>query len=200
MIKKTLLLTLIFVFSITPCFAASYDSVTISGKHVIEKKEDISSFNNTFILKGEGQANMPEGSNANEKKVVVPANKSFNFGEIKFDSPGVHEYIVKREVQKSKDIKQDNSVYHVKVAVFSDGTNAIVYQKEGKKAKSEEIKYKDTYSNYDKATKNTKNENNSTNEQQGTSKQTGDGFNIASLGILAVLFLILLVAKRKRND
>ena len=179
---KKLIITaasLFFIFvSVVPASAEPviYDPFTIEGTHSISGAEDLSSMNNTFVLTAKGDAPMPESS-----EVISPANSSFSFGSIQAIKPGIYEYTVSREINRSKNITFDDSVYHVYVTVFSDGTNAVVLEKEGVKAKPDKITYEDKY----------------TSPQNVKTGDTMEIFTAAGIFFPAAVFLMLLLKKRR---
>lgn len=185
-----LALLFIFMFAVAgspPAFAQTirYDPVTIEGAHEIDGAEELTSLNNTFVLTAKDNAPMPEGAENGVLEIITPVNSPFSFGEIRFDKPGNYEYTVSRKVSPSKNLKFDNSVYHVHVAVFTDGAEITVLEKEGAKGKPEKIKYADKY--VPKKSGNIKTGDNSTL------------FITAGSFVLAVFLLLMIGRGRNKN-
>ena len=181
-------MSLIFMLNIVPAFAVIYEPIVISGTHAIEDNENLKSINNTFVLAALNDAPMPENS-----RVTVPANSDFTFGEIAVTKPGTYEYKVSREITESEDLIQDDSVYYIHVAVFSDGTQVMVLSKDGEEGKPDKIEYTDTIveDEDDSAAK--------TNKK--TNVKTGDTQEILIAGGLFVLVVItLILLRRKKSD
>lgn len=132
---------------------------------------------------------MPEGSSGGVKEVTISSNEDFSFGHIYFSKPGVYCYTITRITNESKDIKEDGSVYHAKIAAFNDGTTVIVLQKEGMQEKPDKIIYKDTYT--------------AKTGDKGKSAKTGDDVKlllpfVALFG--SALILIVLFTRKKRDE
>lgn len=154
----------------------------------------------TFVLEArDDTCPMPDGSSGRIKKVTISPNGTFDFGTVKFEKPGTYEYTISREIIKSKDLEQDESVYKIKIAHFNDGTTVVVYEKVGMKEKPAKIEYVDKY---------IKSGSNSTSNSTSTKSTvkhilTGDTDTLIKLGMtfgLASFLILLILAIRKRNE
>lgn len=125
---------------------AALSSIEIKGEHIVSNNTALKTGRHTFVLTADDKSYpMPEGSSGGVKEVTISSNEDFSFGHIYFSKPGIYSYTISRTTNESKDLKEDNSVYHVKIAAFNDGTTVIVMQKDGMKEKPDKIVYKDTY-------------------------------------------------------
>lgn len=148
------ILSLVLAVMVIPAVASAvdYDPVEITGVHQIEgagDSEDSSGgemepFTCTFVLTAKDSAPMPEGSQDGVKEVEAAANSTFSFGEILYTEPGTYEYSVTRNAEEIEGIVTDESAYNVSVEVSEDGTNAVIYTKEGEDGEAEGIAYIDT--------------------------------------------------------
>lgn len=150
MTKKLLIfltIALTFLLYTLPSSAIEIPTTTakIEGQHVIENNTSFNSIANIFVLTAQNNAPMPEGSSNGEKEIAVTANSNFDFGDINYTNTGTYEYKISRKITSSKNIIADDSVYNVKLGVYSDGTHSIIFEKEGETGKSDKILYKDTY-------------------------------------------------------
>jgi len=150
-VRKTITLIAVLLLTmlqtVVPVLAeeVTYDSVTISGSHKIENKLSLHSGRHTFVLTAKNNAPMPEGSENGVKRVTINSNEDFSFGDINYTEPGTYEYTVSRDIAKTANLIQDDSVYKCKVAVFSDGTTVVVFEQDGVEGKPDKIEYTDTY-------------------------------------------------------
>lgn len=146
LIRKILIVLVAMTFA-QVAYAATFraEPVRFFVTHRIENNESLRSVNNTFLLEAKDDAPMPEGSEDGVKKVVAPANSTFDFGEINYPKQGTYEYTVRRVITNSKSLVQDDAEYDIRIAVFSDGTNVTVFEKAGTNAKTDELEYTDTY-------------------------------------------------------
>lgn len=135
---------LIGVFILFSTVYADTNPLVIDGTHSIENYETLKSINTTFVLTAKGNSPMPTDAKNGVARVTIPANSPFEF-EINLTDEGTYEYTISRETVNSEKLVQDDSVYDVRVAVFSDGSRVVVYQKQGADAKTDEIVYEDTY-------------------------------------------------------
>lgn len=125
--------------------SVEYEPITIEGRHRIKGNETIRDGTHTFVLTAKDGAPMPEGSKNGVKKVTIKSNERFSFGKIRYDKPGIYEYTVSREIVKSRNLIQDDSVYNCTVTVFNDGVVTVVFNHRKKKGKPDEIVYIDTF-------------------------------------------------------
>jgi len=180
---------LLILVSFIPVFATSSiaDPLVIEGTHKIEGNESLTSINNTYILTAIGDAPMPEGTADGVKKVVFPANSTFDFGVISFPKPGIYEYTVSRDITNSDSLNQDDSVYTIRVAVFSDGTRVVVYSKEGEMEKPDKLEYVDEFIEPEP-------------EPEPDHVKTGEGMQVYMFGgvFLLTALVIAIICKRKK--
>jgi len=163
--------------------------VEISGQHIVENNTSLKTGRHTFVLTAEEESfPMPAGATDSEKKVTISSNENFSFGNIHFDRQGQYSYVVTRILTKSKNLKEDDSVYEVKVAVFNDGEVAMAIKKDGDSGKADKIIYKDTYVKNDSS--------------GGKSSQTGDDFNQMAGAAMFVSALLIIIAfsRRKKEE
>ena len=126
------------------CYADNFADVSIGGKLTIEG----SSYQNDeqcFSLISINDAPMPEGSAEGVKETTVKYGEDFSFGRIYYERPGIYQYMVSRDTIQNDDVLKDESVYKVTVEIFSDGTDTVIYQREGAEGKPEGIHYIDKY-------------------------------------------------------
>ncbi len=126
------------------CYADSFADVSIGGKLTIEG----SSYQNDeqcFSLISINDAPMPEGSAEGVKENAVKYGEDFSFGHIYYERPGIYQYMVSRDTIQNDGVLKDGSVYKVTVEIFSDGTDTVIYQREGAEGKPEGINYIDKY-------------------------------------------------------
>ena len=190
------------VFMLVPMTVNAADEPSTAhlyGTHKIENGS-IKTGKFTFVLTAkDDKSPMPSGSTGKEKKVTISPGETFDFGTISFAKPGIYEYKISREIIKSKDLKQDDSVYDVKIAHFTDGATVIVYQKANAKGKEDKITYVDKYvksgGDKDKPTKSSK--------KSIRHKLTGDKDTLYKLGsifaISALLGLLLFSTRRRKK-
>ena len=199
------------------CFASqgSFDagSITIQGKHFVDGNETLKSGRHTFVLTAaNARSPMPEGSVDGVKKVTVSSGEAFDFGPIYFQKPGKYEYTVTREITPSENLKQDDSVYHVTISVFSDETATIVYEKEGTTGKPDKIEYIDEFISEDstvpeEGTTVAEEDNTEVEEDNPDSgTRTGDDMFlrgtiiVMAAAILAILLIVVVSRRRQRNQ
>ena len=163
--RKKLILSVVaffvvcFIFTFGQVFAAdvdeglSSDRVVISGTHQITNNTDLNNVSVTFVLAAKNANNpMPAGSKNGVKEISVKVNSPFAFNAINFPEAGTYEYVLSRKVVPSDTLKQDSGVYNINVAVFRDGTAAMVIKKEGVEGKLDKIEYNDTHQEKQKRT------------------------------------------------
>lgn len=166
----------------------TYDTVNITGSHIIENNETLKTGRHTFVLTGTDGAPMPEGSSVNVKKVTINSGETFSFGDISFTKPGIYNYVVSREITECKNLEQDDSVYKVIVSVYTDGATAIVFEKIGAEGKPNKIEYTDTYV-----------EPSGADKSKGV--RTGDSFQwIIYFGVFAAAIILMLILLRRNRD
>ena len=175
--------------------AFNTNKINIQGNHIVKNKEDLKSGVFTFVLTAENKDNpMPEGSVNGVKEVSISPGETFDFGEIKFQRQGKYKYTVSRKILKSKDLKQDDSVYNAEVTVFSDGTAVLVFREVGKEGKPNKILYEDTYIK--------KTPTGGTIGHQGQTAKTGDEFDFAkyiALFIASMIVAFIVIARGRKN-
>ncbi len=167
------------------CYADSIASINICGSHYTDTVPDIKKC--IFVLTPCNEAPMPEDTENGSKRISVKPGSKFEFGEISFTKPGFYEYTVSRETTESEELIIDRSVYMVSVEVFSDGTTAVLYHKEGEEGKPDGIKYIDLRQvhNYDENA-----------EYLNTQVKTGDVVHYTEYIILLSAALISLIICR----
>ncbi len=126
------------------CYADSFADVSIGGKLTIEGSSDQND-EQCFSLISIDDAPMPEGSAEGVKETAVKYGEDFSFGHIYYERPGIYQYMVSRDMIQNDDVLKDESVYKVTVEIFSDGTDTVIYQREGAEGKPEGINYIDKY-------------------------------------------------------
>lgn len=181
--KKTIISFLvIFLLMSANVFAVGdYDNfdpspVVIEGQHVVSNNESLKTGRHTFVLTAKDNAPLPE-----KNKVTINSNEKFSFGEIEFQKQGTYVYSITRELTKSNELKEDDSVYTCTITVFADGSNVVVIEKDGVSGKPDKIIYSDEYIKKNEKVK------------------TGDNRALFIYGgLFTAATLILLV--RKRND
>jgi hypothetical protein len=207
MFKKGLIALIIMIFSVAPVFAAqdagadafANAKVSFDVSHSIKDK-DLSSGSFTFVLTASDKSYpMPDGSSDGVKKVTIKPGEKFSFGEIKYNKQGFYDYVVSRESVNSKNITEDKSTYKIQVAVFNDGTTAVVFSKDGK-TKVDKLEYTDTYVPDKKNNNENKSNNTSTNQVSRSSFKTGDFIPYIVGGVLIVLIIAAVIVYRKRKD
>ena len=120
----------------TFCYADSFAGVSIGGKLTIEGSIDQKD-DQCFSLASIDDAPMPEGAADGIIKKYVKYGEAFSFGNINYERPGIYQYLVSREIIQKDNLLPDESVYKVTVEIFTDGTDAVIYQKEGGDGKPE---------------------------------------------------------------
>ena len=146
-LKRTVSFLIIILLSAcsSACYADSFATVTIGGKLTIDDDRLLNEGQQCFFLIPSEGSPMPEETENGVKKAITQPGGSFSFGEIIFEKPGSYEYTVCREERSIKNAAADNSVFRVRVDVFSDGTYTLIYQREGSEGKPDEIIYSDTF-------------------------------------------------------
>lgn len=160
-------------------------TVNLSGSHVIKNNESLKSGRHTFVLTAIDNAPMPADAQGSVKKVTIDSGEDFQFGDITFSKPGFYKYQVSREIYKSDELEQDDSVYNVTVTVFNNDEKTVVFEKVGSEGKPDKILYEDTY--IKKTSKKVK---------------TGDNpYNIVYLAMFgaSVLVALIILAKKNKN-
>lgn len=72
-----------------------------------------------FLLEAhDGACPMPEGSISLQKTLQMKGAGSAGFGEIRFDTPGVHEYTVRQIGSGQAGDSYDKTVYHLRVTAY----------------------------------------------------------------------------------
>lgn len=204
MTKKILIVLVVMVFSVTPVFASQSDNsdVFANSKASFEvshsvKDKNLSSGSFTFLLTANDKSYpMPNGSSNGVKKVTIKPGETFTFGEIKYNTQGLYDYVISREPVNSKNIKEDTSVYKIQVAVFSDGTTVVVMSKNDSDTKVDKLEYIDTYVPDETSTSTTK----STTDVDRTGYKTGDFIPYIVGAILIILVIAAIVVYRKRKN
>ncbi len=126
------------------CYADNFADVLIGGKLTIEGSSDQND-EQCFSLISINDAPMPEGSAEGVKETAVKYGEDFSFGHIYYERPGIYQYMVSRDMIPNGNVLKDGSVYKVTVEIFSDGTDTVIYQREGAEGKPEGILYIDKY-------------------------------------------------------
>ncbi len=188
-ISKKLLLFVIalifFSFFTMSCYADTFASVTIEGRYSIEGNVSETG-NRCFALTPVRDAPMPEGTADGIKKADASNDGNISFGEICYNSPGLYEYIVSRTISPADNIVTDDSVFKVMIEIFSDGTHAVFYEREGSSGKTESIEYIDRYQPKDNA----KNISKGFNKR---SVKTGDASHIYIYCLIFISALVILI-------
>ena len=207
MIKKVLVALIIMIFSVTTVFASKSEGadafanskVSFEVSHSVKDK-NLSSGSFTFVLTANDKSYpMPDGSSDGVKKVTIKPGETFSFGEIKYDKQGFYDYVISREPVNSKNITEDKSTYKIQVAVFNDGTAAVVFSKDGN-GKVDKLEYIDTYVPDKTDTDTNKTNNTSTNTVERASFKTGDFIPYIVGAILIILIVATVVVYRRRKN
>jgi len=211
MIRKLAAVTfslLLVCISFAPAFAASEKdsfspvSLNIEGRHIVENNETLKDGRHTFVLTAKDGAPMPEGSEKGVKKVTINSNEAFDFGEMTFNRQGIYEYSVTREIIESDTLKMDDSEYTCNIAVFADGTYAMVFGEKGVEGKPNKIEYTDTYHEPEPIPEPEDEE--STPVKKVVKKiQTGENMSViiyACAGAAAALAAVFLLRKKKKDE
>lgn len=121
-------------------FASADTSPKVSIPVSYEVNDTVES---TFILKGVGNAPMPEGSTGDTKTVSKNSSGNVDFGEITFSTPDLYEYKISKETEDREGLTKDTSTYTVHIIFSHEGQASMVIKKDGTDEKPDSIKYVD---------------------------------------------------------
>ena len=122
-------------------FAGSNKAVTadITVTYIVKGNAGTAGGDTVTLTPDDPASPMPGGTEAGKKTITIRNEGSYSFGEMRYDSPGVHWYTITRNVTKRKGVTKDDSVYKAKVIALNDGHGYVVAYKEGSDEKCEPV-------------------------------------------------------------
>lgn len=153
MIRKFVMILCVFVLSSVCVFGDAGTSlmnfenasVTIEGEHELLGGE-VNNAPLSFVLQAiTKDAPMPADAKDGEKVIDIKPGEKFTFGSIQYSTYGTYDYLIKRNIVPSENMKYDETTYTVHVSVMADGSVVMIIENNITKTKVDTIKYTDTY-------------------------------------------------------
>ena len=137
----------VYVFGDTGASLMNFENanVTIEGEHELLGGE-VNNAPLSFVLQAiTKDAPMPADAKDGEKVIDIKPGEKFVFGNIHYSTYGTYDYLIKRNIVPSENMKYDETTYTVHVSVMADGSVVMIIENNTTKTKVDRIKYTDTY-------------------------------------------------------